>query len=72
MWFLRYQKVSGHYTWVVRKSVQAKGSVLSASATSFKASQSLPYTGWWRVIAIYHGAPIYADATSSARSFTVY
>lgn len=38
---------------------------------TFTVKLALPSTGRWRVIAVYSGAPMYADATTSARGFTV-
>jgi hypothetical protein len=69
--FQRYQKVSGRYKWVVRKSIRLRGSVYSATTLRYRASTSLPYSGKWRVGASYSGAPMHANLTSSYRNFTV-
>ena len=69
--FSRYQKVRGHYKWVLRKSVRVRGSVSSSTLMTFKAKTSVSYTGRWHVVAVYSGAPLYANATTSARAFSV-
>jgi hypothetical protein len=69
--FQRYQKVSGRYKYVTRKSVRLKGSVYTSSTLRYRITTSLPYSGKWRVVASYSGAPMHANLTSGYRYFTV-
>jgi hypothetical protein len=69
--FQRYQKVSGRYKWVTRKTLRVKGSVYSSTTLRFRTKTSLPYSGKWRVYASYSGAPTHAAVASGYRYFTV-
>jgi hypothetical protein len=69
--YSRWEKVRGHYKWVLRKSMRVKGSVSSSTLMTFRAKTSVPYGGTWHVVAVYSGAPLYANATTGARKFIV-
>jgi len=69
--FYRYEKKSGHYVWVFRKTVSAKASNYS-SYTKYSVSTSLPYSGSWKAIATYAGNATYATTTSGHHDLRVY